>query len=71
MDERNPLNREIEILNSLPAIPTASADQQVVLIDDAIAQVHLGLKSIRAPQQILVANLLLAELTLMKGYIAV
>jgi hypothetical protein len=71
MNERDPFNRAIEILNSLPAIPSVPADEHLGSIDSAIADVHSGLISIHAPNQILFANFLLAELTLMKGYIAV
>jgi hypothetical protein len=71
MNERDPLNQAIEILNSLPSIPPIPADEHLVLIDTAIAKVHLALTSTHAPQHIMLANFLLAELTLMKGYIAV
>jgi hypothetical protein len=71
MNERDPLNCAIEILHGLPLIPPLSASEHLALIDRAIAASHEALPSIHAPQRMMLVNFMLAELTLIKGYIAV
>jgi hypothetical protein len=70
MNKQDPLNQAINILNRLPALPSPPVDKHLTLIDSAIVKAQRALPSIHVPEQIMLVNFILAELTLMKGYVA-
>jgi hypothetical protein len=71
MSARDPLERAIEQLNQLPGICNVPTSKHLASIDAAITDTHLSLQSFLSPHLKLLAHFMIAELTLMKGYIAV